>query len=46
MNLNINDTFNKELPADPVLTNSPRQVENACFSFVTPRIPSNPSLIH
>ncbi|WP_405572550.1 protein adenylyltransferase SelO [Winogradskyella sp. Asnod2-B02-A] len=46
LKLNIKDRFNKELPADPILENSRRQVSEACFSFVTPKIPSNPSLIH
>lgn len=46
MKLNIQDTFNKELPADANTTNRRRQVLDACFSFVTPRIPSNPSLVH
>ena len=46
MKLNIKDTFNKELPADPDKTNRPRKVFEACYSFVTPRIPSNPKMIH
>lgn len=46
MNLNIKDTFNKELPADPILENSRRQVREACFSYVTPRKTSKPELIH
>ncbi|SOE21855.1 Uncharacterized conserved protein YdiU, UPF0061 family [Spirosomataceae bacterium TFI 002] len=46
MELRIKDTFNKELPADPILENSRRQVKKACFSFVSPKIPSNPKLIH
>ena len=46
MKLNIKDRFNKELPADPSLRNYRRQVEEACFSFVTPRVPSNPTLVH
>jgi len=46
MQIKISDTFNKELPADPITANTRRQVENACFSFVTPRIPSNPTLLH
>jgi serine/tyrosine/threonine adenylyltransferase len=46
MNLKINDTFNKELLADADRSNTPRQVEKACFSYVIPRIPSNPTLIH
>lgn len=44
--LNIKDTFNEQLPADPILKNSRRQVKNACFSYVEPKKPSNPSLIH
>ena len=46
MNLNIQDTFNKELPADPKKDNTRRQVFNACFSGVLPKKPSNPKLIH
>ena len=46
MNLNIKDTFNKELPADPILENTRRQVEKACFSFVTPKQTSKPELLH
>jgi len=46
LKLNIKDRFNKELPADPSLRNYRRQVEEACFSFVTPRVPSNPTLVH
>ncbi len=46
MNLNIKDTFNKELPADPVLENGRRQVKEACFSYVTPKKTSKPELIH
>ena len=44
--LNIKDKFNKLLPADSILENSRRQVKNACFSYVTPKKPSNPSLVH
>jgi len=44
--LKIEDTFNKELTADPIVSKSRRQVEKACYSFVTPRIPSNPKVIH
>jgi hypothetical protein len=33
----------EELPADADETNVTRQVKNACFSYVTPQIPSNPS---
>ncbi len=46
MNLNIHDTFTTELPADPILENTRRQVANAAFSFVKPRIPERPELIH
>ncbi|WP_372756045.1 YdiU family protein [Mariniflexile sp.] len=46
MKLNIEDTFNKELPADPILENSRRQVEKACFSFVHPKRTKNPEMMH
>ena len=46
MNLNLSDTFNKELPADENTSNTRRQVEEACFSFVQPLIPSAPKIIH
>jgi serine/tyrosine/threonine adenylyltransferase len=47
MKLNLNDTFNKVLPADAVITNRPRrQVSEACFSFTSPRVPSKPKLLH
>ena len=44
--LNINDTFHKELPADPISENRRRQVHEACFSYVTPRVPSKPVILH
>jgi serine/tyrosine/threonine adenylyltransferase len=46
MQLHIDDTFNKELPADPSLENRLRQVHEACFSFVTPTVPAAPEMIH
>lgn len=46
MKLNLKDTFNQELPADSVTENYVRQVSNAAFSYVTPKIPGNPKLIH
>jgi len=46
MKLDISDTFNKKLPADNALENSRRQVLNAAFSFVNPKKPTNPKLIH
>jgi uncharacterized protein YdiU (UPF0061 family) len=45
MNFNIKDTFNTELPADPITVLSRRQV-NACFSYVTPTKTSSPELVH
>lgn len=46
MKLNIKNSFSNELPADPILENSRRQVTESCYSYVTPKIPGNPSLIH
>lgn len=46
MKLNIQDKFNKVLPADTVSKNVRRQVDGACLSYVTPKKPSKPSLIH
>lgn len=46
MNLNVQDTFNKELPADPIKENTRRQVEGAAFSYVRPRVPSEPTILH
>lgn len=46
MKLNIEDTYNIELPADPILENSRRQVKEACYSFVTPRKTSEAQLLH
>jgi uncharacterized protein YdiU (UPF0061 family) len=46
MKLNLNDSFNRELPADPITKNYVRQVPNAAFSYVTPKTPGKPSLIH
>lgn len=46
MELNIEDTFNKELPADPILENTRRQVEKACYSFTKPKKTSKPEILH
>lgn len=46
MKLNLRDTFNSELAADPVAENFVRQVSKAAFSFVTPKKPKNPKLVH
>jgi len=46
MKLHIQNNFTSELPADINENNVPRQVEKACFSYVLPKQPSNPALIH
>lgn len=46
MQLNIKDKFNLELPADPNKSNTRRQVFHSCFSYVTPRVPSAPKMLH
>ncbi|CAM3978509.1 YdiU family protein [Flavobacterium sinopsychrotolerans] len=46
MKLQIQNNFTAELPADSNENNVPRQVHQACYSFVLPKKPSNPSLIH
>lgn len=46
MKLSIRETFNKELPADPILENTRRQVEKACFSYTTPKKTKQPKIIH
>ena len=46
MNLTLKDTFSTELQSDPKTENTPRQVTEACFSYVTPRVPSSPQLVH
>lgn len=46
MKLNLNDTFRRALPADPVTENYVRQVSGAAFSFVTPKKPGAPELVH
>ncbi|GAB5565512.1 MAG: YdiU family protein [Winogradskyella sp.] len=46
MHLNISNTFNKELPKDSNTENSRREVFNATHSVVSPKKPSNPSIVH
>ncbi|TBV28476.1 YdiU family protein [Meridianimaribacter sp. CL38] len=46
MTFNINNTFSENLPSDVVLENTRRQVEQACFSYVNPKLAQNPELIH
>lgn len=43
--LQFNRRFIDSLPADPVMTNTLRQVSGACFSFVKPTPVSNPTLV-
>lgn len=46
MRLDFDDRFRKELPADPNEENSRRQVSGALFSYVTPRVPTSPKVLH
>ncbi len=46
MRLKLDDHFNAELPADKDTSNRRRQVFDAAFSFVTPRVPTAPRLLH
>jgi len=46
MQINIQNKFTTQLPADTLEENEVRQVTKACYSFVTPKEPSNPLLIH
>ncbi|MEL6672383.1 MAG: YdiU family protein [Bacteroidota bacterium] len=46
MQLTLKDTFNRELPADPNRQNTRRQVFKSAYSFVEPRQPSQPTLVH
>ena len=46
MILNIKDNFTKELPSDPILENSRRQVTEAVFSHVNPKKTKDPKVIH
>lgn len=46
MKLHTQNNFTAELPADSNEINLPRQVHQACYSYVLPKKPSNPSLIH
>ncbi len=46
MKLNITNNFTDELPSDPNLENSRRQVFGAMYSYVNPKAPKNPQLIH
>ena len=46
MKLKIKHHFIDQLPADPILENSRRQVVESVYSFVSPTKTSNPSLLH
>ena len=43
--LDFENTFVRDLPADPVLTNTPRAVRNACYTRVTPTPVPAPRLL-
>lgn len=44
--MKITNTFTEQLPGDKNKINQARQVHNACYSFVYPKPPSKPQLIH
>ncbi len=46
MKFNLDNRFTNELPADPILENTRRQVTNSCFSFVSPKQTKAPKLLH
>ncbi|RSK42148.1 protein adenylyltransferase SelO [Mangrovimonas spongiae] len=46
MQLKIDTTFTKALPADSIKENYVRKVDRACFSYVLPATTSNPKLVH
>ena len=46
MKFTIQDTFTTQLPADKETATTRRQVYEAAYSFVTPRVPSQPKFVH
>ncbi|NVK63798.1 MAG: YdiU family protein [Flavobacteriales bacterium] len=46
LDLEVDQRFTDSLPADYLTVNMPRQVLEACFSWVETKVPSNPSLVH
>jgi uncharacterized protein YdiU (UPF0061 family) len=46
LNFKLNNTFITSLPADGNTSNNPRQVFESCFSWVNPKKPTQPKLIH
>lgn len=45
LKLNLDDTFTRNLPADPISENYRRQVPGACYSYVNPKPVSEAALI-
>jgi uncharacterized protein YdiU (UPF0061 family) len=46
MKFQLNNTFLKELPADPIQENTRRQVSEACYSLATPTKTQAPEIVH
>lgn len=46
MSIQFLHKFTTNLPSDPIEENFTRQVNNAAFSYVKPKTPSHPKLIH
>jgi uncharacterized protein YdiU (UPF0061 family) len=46
MSIQFLHKFTTKLPSDSIEENYTRQVPKAAFSYVTPKIPSNPKLVH
>lgn len=46
LGLTINDSFRKELPSDPSREHGSRTVKGATHSYVKPRVPGEPKIIH
>ncbi|AWM12575.1 YdiU family protein [Flavobacterium sediminis] len=46
MQLPVTTIFTEKLPADPETSNEIRQVYEAMFSYVTPKVPLHPKLVH
>ena len=46
MSIQFLHKFTTNLPSDPIEENFTRQVNNAAFSYVKPKIPSRPKIIH
>ncbi len=46
MKLNIKNTFTSENPADSILKNTRRQVEEAVYSYVNPKKTKAPKILH